>query len=105
MALDVTWVFVFLTTNITFKKFFFRMHFDMSIENSHGRETFIALWTRKFFRSMHCFNVALQSMLISEDLFAVVAFYWCQGTSAMNSSDVLFQGRLGTLNLQTKIAP
>ena len=81
------------------------MHFDMSIENSHGRETFIAHWTSKFFGSMHCFNVALQSMLISEDLFAVVALYWCQGTSAMDPSNVLFQGRLGTLNLQTKIAP
>ena len=44
-------------------------------------------------------------MLIPEDLFAVLAFYWCQGTSAVNPSDVLFQGRLGALHLQAEIAP
>ena len=44
-------------------------------------------------------------MLIPEDLFAVLAFYWREGTSAVNPPDVLFQGCLGTLHLQAEITP
>ena len=44
-------------------------------------------------------------MFISENLFTILAFYWCQGDSAVNPSGVLFQGRLRALSLQAEITP
>ena len=59
MAFKVAWVFIFLATYLAREQPFFCVHFCMSIENSHRRETFVALWARKFFGSVYCFDVAL----------------------------------------------